>query len=139
MDARLRRALLIAPLAAVAGVAAIALALVLLLSGLMGELWFAVYGVSTTALFSLVFGVPLAYAVTGALVLLALVTRTSLAAVSSRRVAVATLGAVLSATLGMIWYVGNLEEWWMSLFAALGALVGARAFVRLRAPVSDAL
>jgi hypothetical protein len=132
MDARVRRALWIAPLAAVAGVAAIALVLVLILSGLMGEPWFAIYGVSITAVFSLVFGVSMAYAITGALVLLALATRSSLADVSYRTVAVSAVVATLIATLGMIWYVDNLEEWWMSLFAALGALAGARTFVRLR-------
>jgi hypothetical protein len=137
MEARTRRALIAAPLAAVGTVAGVLLGPIIVLAILIGQPLFAVLGVLWIGLLLAVFGVPTALVLTGALVGLARVTRTSLDAVSYRTVVIAAvLGSVL-ASYGLLWLVDNLADWWMPLCAAPAGAVGARTFVRRRARIAD--
>lgn len=138
MEAQLRRALLTAPLAAVAAVAVVALTIVLLLAALLGEWWFAGYGIAWSGVLLALLGFPTAYGLTGVLVGVARITRTSLSGVSYRNVAIAAVVGILLACYGLLWLADNLAEWWLPFFATPGGLVGARMFVRLRAQAANA-
>ncbi len=133
MEAQLRRALLAAPLAAVAALAGALLALALGVALLMGRAEFVYLSVATIVPVFALFGVPTAYALMLVLVGLARVTQTSLSAVSFRAVAISAVVGTLGASYGLLWLADNLAEWWLPLCAAPAGVIGAHTFVTLRA------